>query len=346
MATAPGRRPASSRVWAAVAATFVAATALVACGDRDDGGAGSTAQQATTTTTSGESPPTTESAVGGCEPVADGGAIGDLPTVREDRTVVDPSRPTEPGPQLADRAAPTRTLPLVVIRPATGGPYPLVVYSHGLGSAGTERNDTLERWASAGYVVVAPTFPLSSRSRDASDLRNQPTDVAFVTDQIRAASVVEADDLHGAVQPDCVALVGHSLGGGTTMAAAYDTCCTRIAPRAIVDIAGVLVADTAGGRLDAMDPLPVLLVHGTADATVSYSQTEQKAALLHGPSWWLTFPGGAHSDMFVPPRSEVLDASVVSFLDAQLRGDDTALQALPEVVDASGLATLQVLPAR
>lgn len=292
-----------------------------------------------------------------------GGAIGDHAVGRADRTVVDTSRPTAAPPALADRDAPTRSLPLVVLYPAKGagdangtatagavpstdGPFPLLVHSHGLGGWGDERIEMLARWASAGYVVIAPTFPLSSRTTDPSDLVNQPADVAFVVQQIRAAAADPSDVLHGLVRTDCVALSGHSLGGGTTMAAAYDTCCSAIHPTAAIDIAGVLVDRTAGAQLADMAPIPVLLVHGDADPRVPYAQSERKVALLHGPTWFLTFTGGGHSDMFTPPRVSLLDEAVIAFLDAELGGTPGPLDALPAAVAASGLATLQVLPTR
>ena len=52
-----------------------------------------------------------------------------------------------------------------------------------------------------------------------------------------------------------------------------------------------------------------------------------------------------YATMFDPPEVEVLTASVVAFLDAQLKGAPAALEALPATIDASGLATLQVAPA-
>ena len=56
------------------------------------------------------------------------------------------------------------------------GPFPVVVWSHGVISSGDERNDVLADVARAGYVVVAPTFPLSSgpQGLDVSDLPNKP----------------------------------------------------------------------------------------------------------------------------------------------------------------------------
>jgi len=340
-----------SRSWWSGVAVMVVAVMVVAvgCGGGDRGSGD--AANPTTSTSTNRTTTSTEPIADGCEPSkrsgADsppGDAVGDLPVVREERTVVDDSRPTEPKPDRPQLASPNRTLPLVIMRPGDGGPYPLVVWSHGLGSAGDERNDTLERWASAGHVVVALTFPLSSRSTDSSDLRNQPADVAFVVEQIRAAAADDSDEMHGVVDGDCIALAGHSLGGGTTMAAAYDPCCAGIAPDALVDIAGVLVADTPNGRLVDMDPIPTLIVHGDADRTVPYAQSEQVAASLRGPTWFLTFTGGGHSDMFAPPRSKVLDAAVVAFLDAQLKGDQTSLDALPATVASSGQATLRTPP--
>jgi len=333
-----------------VAVGVVLTVALAALGCAEDRSSSGDAERRPASTTTSSTPAPTDPVADGCGPSKRSGAdrtgaVGDLPVVREERTIVDGSRPTEPKPDRPHLAAASRTLPLVVLRPRDGGPYPLVVWSHGLGSAGMERNDTLERWASAGYVVMAPTFPLSSHSTDSSDLANQPADVAFVVAAIRFAATDRTDVLHGKVDGDCVALAGHSLGGGTTMAAAYDPCCSAIDPDALVDIAGVLVADTPNGRLVDMAPIPMLIVHGDSDRTVPYAQSQQVAASMHGPTWFLTFTGGGHSDMFAPPRSQVLDAAVVAFLDAQLKGQHQALDDLPTVVQDSGLATLRS-PAR
>ena len=73
--------------------------------------------------------------------------------------------------------------------PATGsGPYPLIVFSHGLGAFPALYGDLLASWAAAGYVVAAPAFPLSNQDApggpDAGDVSNQPADVAFVISRI------------------------------------------------------------------------------------------------------------------------------------------------------------------
>ncbi|UDY34178.1 alpha/beta hydrolase family protein [Dermatobacter hominis] len=356
-----------------VVAFLLCSTVLAAgCAATDDASSApttaphsSTSSTIAPSTTTGDGAPSTTGADAAASGCPDGGArpIGTFGVGRSERTAVDPSRPTTPRPEWAERAATDRTLPYVVLYPAEvapldggagtsdaapsgDGPFPVVMWSHGMGSAGTERNDTLARWASAGYVVVAPTFPLSSRAPDASDLLNQPGDVAFVLDQVRAATAAGGDPLHGLVRPDCVAVAGHSMGGGTTLAAAYDPRTASIAPRAIVDIAGLLPTEAGGRAIADMAPLPALVVHGTADRTVPYRVAEAAVAALHGPTWFLSFPDGGHSDLFAPPRGDVLDRAVTAFLDAELKGAPAALDELPAAVASSGVATLQVLPAR
>ena len=329
-------------------------------GDASDDGAPTTAA-ASASTASTTSPPTTVPDVGCPEPFdgqpADAGpfAVG-----RQVVNYVDPSRRTEPPTSSGRPPTAGRVLPVVLLYPAVGDPaaavsdgataapgrFPMVVYSHGVFSSGLERQEALSRWVSAGYVVVAPTFPLSSRpSLDVTDLPNQPADVEFVAETFRSDVQQPDHPLHDRVLTDCLALAGHSLGGATTLAAAFDPCCGSSEPSAVVDIAGVAVNVTPGASFADADPLPTLIVHGVRDAVVPYAQSEAAFAQLPGARWFVTITEGQHSSMFDPPEVEVLTASVVAFLDAQLKGAPAALEALPATIDASGLATLQVAPA-
>jgi alpha-beta hydrolase superfamily lysophospholipase len=276
---------------------------------------------------------------------------------------VDPTRAVAPGEGSTVAAADERRLPVVVLHPAAGEPgepgsildgadpadgrFPIVVYAHGVSSNGTERNDALARWAAAGYVVVAPTFPLSSSGFDVSDLPNQPRDVEFVVEQFRAA-VAEVDhELHGRVRSDCLALAGHSLGAATVLAAAFDPCCGTTGARAVVDIGGLVIPLTEGADLGAADPLPTLIVHGVRDATVPHDQagrTADTVAATGAPVWTVSITEGQHSSMFEPPEVDLLTATVVAFLDAQLKGAPSALDALGRTVGAGSIATLEVRP--
>ena len=141
-------------------------------------------------------------------------------------TFVDSSRPTPAGAETP--ASDARTLVTRIAHPTSGGPYPLVVLSHGLTGHPAEFTDTVPMWAADGFVVASPAFPLTKREvpgagSNVADVANQPGDVSFVIDQVLAANDDPASELYGLVDPEAIGVVGHSLGGATTYAVTYDT---------------------------------------------------------------------------------------------------------------------------
>ncbi len=335
-------------------ASVVVVLALAACSgteDRADAGTSpSTTAEATSSTTTAS---TSTVPADACDPPMATGAQapGTYAVGRQLRTYVDVARPTQADDSRGVPAEPERTLPVAVLypargtpaepgtfaedAPALGGDFPLVVYSHGVFSGGTERNDTLARWASAGYVVVAPTYPRSSGSGSmVADLPNQAQDVVFVVDTFSAQVADPGDALHGVVATGCLALAGHSLGGATTMAAAFDPCCQQLDVRAVVDIAGVLLQTTPGAQLSDAPPIPTMIVHGVQDPLVGYAQGRRALDELTGPRWLVSLVDGDHNSMFVPPESAALDASTLALLDAELKGDPSGLEALPATLEA------------
>ena len=99
------------------------------------------------------------------------------------------------------------------------GRYPLVVLSHGYSG-----NWSNEAWLASvlvgqGYVVAAANHPgTTSRDMNPSDgarLWQRPRDISHVIDGIMADLA-----LSGALDPERVAVIGHSLGGWTAMAVA------------------------------------------------------------------------------------------------------------------------------
>lgn len=63
--------------------------------------------------------------------------------------------------------------------PVAAGRFPVVVYSHGLHSLPDLHAPLTARWAAAGFVVAAPTYPrtnLGARDFTRADVRNQPAD--------------------------------------------------------------------------------------------------------------------------------------------------------------------------
>ena len=76
-----------------------------------------------------------------------------------------------------------RPVETVVRYPTSLGRYPLIVFGHGFASTPGSYSSLLRAWASAGYVVAAPVFPLGNAHAPGgpseADLVNQPRDMSF-----------------------------------------------------------------------------------------------------------------------------------------------------------------------
>jgi len=120
----------------------------------------------------------------------------------------------------------------------SGGPYPLVVFSHGFALSPIVYSALVEQYASQGYVVIAPEH---NESFDGSltgfweELIDRPVDIRRTIDE--AALLTETGaPLAGLIDMDKIAVVGHSYGGYTALAAggarfdfvAYKTRCAAL----------------------------------------------------------------------------------------------------------------------
>lgn len=98
----------------------------------------------------------------------------------------------------------------------TGGPYPLVIVSHGYTGSRLLFTYLTENLASKGYVVVSIDHT-ESTFRDAagfnSTLLNRSLDVLFVLNEIAQLSESNDSFLFGLVNTDLTALIGYSMGG-------------------------------------------------------------------------------------------------------------------------------------
>jgi pimeloyl-ACP methyl ester carboxylesterase len=261
-------------------------------------------------------------------------------------TVVDTSRPTAASPKRHIKAEDSRTLPLLVLYPTADaakgdeavpgapiadGRFPVLEFSHGVTASGPAYAGFLRPLARAGYVVVAPTFPLTNGAgawTDLEDYKNQPADVSFVLDQILALDTKDGDPLEGHLATNEVAVAGHSLGGITTLGF-ENSCCTDDRIDAMVEISGVELPFD-GGTFEHPPPTPILLIHGQEDNTVPYNGSANAFKTLTGPRAFLTYPKAGHVDpVREPDVAPVSLDTIKAFLALELRDDDTAWKALP-----------------
>ncbi len=274
-------------------------------------------------------------------------------------TFVDTSRPTErngtyPG-------APTRTLPTLVLYPAKGDPaapsrdnapplrkgrdFPLIVFSHGVLANGPAYRPILERIVRAGYVVAAPTFPLSSAGApggpSVAAYVNQPADVSFVlTRVLRLAG--PRGDLRRTVARHRIGVAGHSLGAITTFGFT-NSCCVDRRVDAAVAWSGIQLPFPNGSFFTTPTP-PLLLVHGTADNIVPYAGSQNAYRKAPPPKAFVTLEKAQHIP-YVSPWSDPTINSTTDFFDRYLKGDRKALKRLVRDANVPGVAHLDaVLP--
>jgi predicted dienelactone hydrolase len=280
-------------------------------------------------------------------------------------TFVDASRPTPANGSFA--GSPTRTLPTFVLYPAVGKPgptdrtgaapagraFPLIVFSHGIDSSGPTYEPLLRQWAEAGFVVAAPTFPLSRHGAPdgdtIADYPHQPGDVSFVITSMLRLNRDPRRRFRNVIDAARVGVVGHSLGAITTLGVAVNSCCADARIRAAVSMEGIELP-FGSGTFFRGPAVPLLLFHGDADQTVPYSASQRLFADAPSPKYFVTLHGAPHTGFRqtdtatrpAPPWEPVLVTSVVDFLHRYLRGQPAGLTRLRVDATVPGVASLQV----
>lgn len=174
-----------------------------------------------------------------------------------------------------------------------------------------------------------------------SDLADQPGDISFVIDRLEA--LADDDPLAGHLDTGRVAVGGHSLGSATTFGVAYNSCCLDDRIDATIPVAGgALPID--GGDYDAPPATPMLLVHGARDAAVPVGAGDAMFDLFDAPTWYLRPADADHVTVFTGDAGRLFADAALAFLDAQLRDDGDALDAMGDEVAAGGVAGWRTKP--
>jgi dienelactone hydrolase len=285
--------------------------------------------------------------------------VGTYAVGRIEQTFVDNSRPTMANGSFA--GAPNRTLHTTIYYPGLGkpgetvmrgatpdrkhGPYPMILYSHGSNSFGAEYEPLLRQWASAGYVIAAPDYPLSNMNAPGgatvTDLGQQPADARFVIDRMLALSSKRSGKLAGTIDAKRIGASGHSLGALTTYRLVYQTCCADKRIKAAAPMSG-----TAGDPPEFFTGIstPLLAEHGDADGTIAYQAGADTYAKASPPKFFLTLIGGGHTPPYrggPDPAPTTVAHVTLDFFDRYLKTDRGALERLRHDANQPGVATLQ-----
>ena len=240
-----------------------------------------------------------------------------------DLTLVDDTRPTPAHgsqPALSLRtlvtrvwyptAGPASATPVTDAALLTGKRFGLVVYSHGFGDTPAFAKYLAVPLASRGYVVAAPTFPLTNLATLGSpdgpypaDIVNQPADVSFVIGRLLAADA-PADWLAGALDAHKVGLAGLSYGGLTTLLLAYHPSMHDRRVHAALALAPAACALTS--RYYRRVGTPLLVMQGDQDQLVPLETNGARAFTFarRSPRELVTLVHGTHTAFAGPIAQE------------------------------------------
>lgn len=229
------------------------------------------------------------------------------------------------------------------------GPFPLVIFGHGFSVTPGKYARLLRAWARAGYVVAAPVFPLASPDApggpDESDLPNQPADMRFVISSLLAMSSARSGPLAGLLNPQAVAVSGHSDGGDTALTAAYDEYDRDSRIKAAAILSGAEIPGMGGYTFPPGSP-PLLATQGTADPINTPAETELFFRAARRPKYLLRLLGAEHLPPYQneQPQLGVIERVTIAFYDAYLKHEPAALRRLVAAGRLGGIASLVGYP--
>lgn len=223
--------------------------------------------------------------------------------------LVDTSRPTEAYSSY--EGDDKRTLPTEVWYPANpsvagpeardaeldadGGPYPLIVFSHGFMSNRRQSVVYTRHLASHGYIVVSPDFPTTSGGAPAGPyflgVLNQPGDVSFLIDQFLAFNEESGNRFEGAIDSEMIGATGHSMGAFTTETSIWgEARDERIDAALPISGTGCFVNPDDIGDV----AVPVMLLTGSNDLIVPAPTNRVAYDMANPPRYWVELVGGNH----------------------------------------------------
>lgn len=257
----------------------------------------------------------------------------------------------------ASATGPARTLPTTVWYPhargtpgsapdRSGGPYPLLVFSQGFNAPVSTYATLLTDWASAGFVVAAPTYPHTDpdQTPDETDIRFHPGDLQFVIGQLLTRTAHPGSTLSGLVDGHEVGVVGQSDGGDVSLAVADNSQWRDPAVKAVAVLSGAENVAEFGGSYFSGPAVPILVVQSDTDSVNVPACSVQIYDSAPQPKYYLKLLGPSlptkwanHLDPYtqLTDYQSVIAAVTTDFFRSELTGDRAASQSMTESVTPS-----------
>gem|GEM_PF-332756 len=240
-------------------------------------------------------------------------------------------------------------------------PFPVIVFSHGLGNSKEGYSYLGEHWASHGYISVHPDHPgadaevtkhglwhLYRAGFDRGFWTTVPEDDRFVIDQVVEGNLPEA--LRGHVDTTRIGIAGHSIGayaalaiggmkvvfpGGPTESFRDERVCAAIPMSMSEEMPRDAYKSVA---------IPMLHLTGTHDSSLLYGTTPADRrvpfeSIPRDDQFLISIKGANHStfsddeDRGNRAMHDVIRASTTLFWEAYLRGDESSLAALKAIAE-------------
>lgn len=237
-------------------------------------------------------------------------------------------------------AARNRTLPVMIYYPRVNKqaaaehppePWPLIVFSHGLGGTCKHYKYLGSYWASLGYIVVHVQHPgsddavwrgksnrmlaLRAAAMDIGNIVNRPKDVTFAIDEMLRQNDQPDSSFHQRVDGDHIGVAGHSFGAYTTLAIGGQSFSLPRGMKISFGDARVkaivpMSAPVPAGRVDLAESyatvrVPMLLMTGTDDQSPIGHTTPADRRIpydkvSHADAYFLNLTDGDHSVFSAP----------------------------------------------
>jgi predicted dienelactone hydrolase len=174
----------------------------------------------------------------------------------------------------------------------SGGPYPLLLFSHGSCGYPLQSAFMTGLLASHGFIVVAPPHPgntinefpsCGSPAAQVNSAAERPQDMVYVLDQMLLANADAGSPFFGAIDPDRIGMSGHSFGGLTTfLTVGIDSRLKVAMPMA--------AATPASG----MFTIPSLSLLGQVDSRVNNTNVRNAYAASQSPKYLVEIKHAGH----------------------------------------------------